>query len=365
MTQNKRILALLTTPFDCGGVQTEMIEFGGEMAKRGHEFIVAGPPGNQIDQLRATGIRFLSLPDPVGWRGLLRYALRIRDLVRQERIDVVAPQAIRPTMAAGLARLFGVRCPIITTIHNVHDPSTAPNAKRVLEWICDSVTFESAYERRLVGLDTLRSGGPVAVVRCGLDLTKYAPRRKNVPADIDVPVIACVARLSSEKNHALLLRAWAKVQTTKKTGLLWIIGDGPLRNLVEYQIHKLGIGDSVRVMGECSNIGDLLQRVDGLVLTSSRESFPRSAREALACGVPVLLPRIGACPEITEGIDAGFLFEPNNEDELVTRLSDWVEHPERLSRLRQEARTKAKLRFGLDVWGRQFDRCLQDACGEV
>ncbi|HTQ81347.1 MAG TPA: glycosyltransferase, partial [Thermoanaerobaculia bacterium] len=66
----------------------------------------------------------------------------------------------------------------------------------------------------------------------------------------------------------------------------------------------------------------VLSGLDVLLVPSlGLESFGLAAREAMACGVPVLASRLGALTEIHAGRDCGALFTPGD----VAELAGWIE----------------------------------------
>lgn len=69
-------------------------------------------------------------------------------------------------------------------------------------------------------------------------------------------------------------------------------------------------------MGELSDLSDLYNETDLLVLTSSYEGTPNVILEAMACGIPVVAPEVGGVPEIVSS-DRGILFPPSDFEALV------------------------------------------------
>lgn len=67
--------------------------------------------------------------------------------------------------------------------------------------------------------------------------------------------------------------------------------------------------------------------------------------EAAATGVPVLASRVGGIPEIVEDRVNGFLFDPNEPQELTARLADFLMDPQPFERAAIEARQRARAAF--------------------
>ena len=126
-----------------------------------------------------------------------------------------------------------------------------------------------------------------------------------------------MARLSEEKGHVYLVEAFSQVHRENPDTRLLVIGDGPLLDLVQRQVADLGITPVVIFTGMQRNIPDHLALLDVFVLSSTRESFPLAAREAMAAGKAVIAPRIGGCPEVVDEDVTGYLFEARNVDQLA------------------------------------------------
>ncbi|SHF80632.1 Glycosyltransferase involved in cell wall bisynthesis [Modicisalibacter ilicicola DSM 19980] len=101
----------------------------------------------------------------------------------------------------------------------------------------------------------------------------------------DKPYIVNVARLVPQKDHALLLRAYAKAAPEE---LLVIVGDGPLRSTLEQQAVELGISEKVHFVGYQANPYPWMHHARLFVLSSRVEGMGIVLTEALACETPVI-----------------------------------------------------------------------------
>jgi glycosyltransferase involved in cell wall biosynthesis len=331
------ILYLMTEPFGIGGVQSDLLILSEDLRARGHRVLVATTQGVLLPELQARGAEFVDIDfhfkDP---RKLAAAAARLRRLVRDERIDLVAPQSVRSSVVAYAAlRLLptryrvpstGKRVPVVTTIHNIHNPRNFQRAAQILRICADFVIFESHYERnRLLahGLSDSRS----AVIHSGIDIERLArpTQTSELAARYGVQpghhlVYGIVARLSEEKGHNYLVDAFAGVLRQQPHARLLIIGDGPLLSQVRQQVESLGLHREVIFTGMQRDIASHLALLDVFVLASTRESFPLSAREAMSASRPVIAPRIGGCPEVVEEGVTGLLFDAANPQDLRDKM---------------------------------------------
>jgi glycosyltransferase involved in cell wall biosynthesis len=88
--------------------------------------------------------------------------------------------------------------------------------------------------------------------------------------------------------------------------------------------------------------------LDGLsVLTvPAPVAFGTFVLEALAAGVPVVLPKVGSYPELVEATGGGILYEPNDAATLAGALAGLLEDPARAAELGRRGRAAVVESFG-------------------
>jgi glycosyltransferase involved in cell wall biosynthesis len=131
-----------------------------------------------------------------------------------------------------------------------------------------------------------------------------------------------VGRLSAEKGLRVLLEAWSRLGGTIP---LRIAGDGPLKEEIAEEIKTKGLS-SVELLGQLppSEIGPLMQGARFLVLPSvCYENFPLAVAEAFACGLPVIVSRLGSMAEIITDGETGMHVAPGDSAELAAK-ADWA-----------------------------------------
>lgn len=282
-----------------GGGQNSRVILANAMAERGHAQVCA--------MLEAKGpfLERLNRRIPLVDIGTRRPALVVARLVRL--FKEVTPQAVITsgpacTVPAVLARaLSRTRTPII-----VHQGTTISGSRR-----------NSAARRTmlyaLVRRAYRRADGVIAV-SCGVaqDLSRVTGipeseisiiRSSTLTPEIKwlashtcphwwlenktLPVILAVGNLSKIKDHATLIRAFAKL-VVKRPCRLVILGEGEERDRLHQLIHHLGIFEHVDLPGHCPNPFSYMARADLLAHTSTHEGSSNVIIEALACGCPVV-----------------------------------------------------------------------------
>lgn len=145
----------------------------------------------------------------------------------------------------------------------------------------------------------------------------------------ELPVIVAAGRLVPEKDHALLLRAFAGMARPVR---LIIVGEGRERPALERQARELGIAGRVALPGFDPNPFAFMRRAGLFVLSSRTEGLPSVLIEAMACGAPVVSTDCRTGPrEILEGGRWGRLVPVGDAAALARAMDDALacdDHPD-------------------------------------
>lgn len=142
------------------------------------------------------------------------------------------------------------------------------------------------YGDQVVGFPRFR------VIHNAIDLSKYA-FNKDVREKLrrgyeeHKLIFGAVGRLSDQKNPLFLIDIFAEIHKKNANTVLWIAGDGELRDAVQERIRRAGLEDCVCLLGVCNNIPDIMQAMDALLLPSLFEGLAFVTIEAQAAGLPV------------------------------------------------------------------------------
>ena len=141
--------------------------------------------------------------------------------------------------------------------------------------------------------------------------------RDALGAGSDRTVLLALGRLHGVKAHDTLIRALARQGPEV---VLWIAGEGPLREELERLAESLGVADRVRFLGWRRDVGRLFAGCDISVFPSRYEPNGTVVMESWAQGKPLIASRAKG-PEwlVDDGVN-GLLFEIDAVDELAEKL---------------------------------------------
>jgi len=306
-----------------------------------------GPLGEEMQQEVPTFHNMLS------GKYDLRVVPRLTELFAMREIDAVV------TVGAGDKMFWGRLCawlagvPVVASaIHSTGWPDSINWLNRRLTSITDRfIGVAAPHGKHLVEVE----GFPkekVTVIPNGIDTDRFVANlrtRNEIRGQWgvleDTPVCGIVAALRPEKDHALFLKAAARVLQQAPKSHFVIVGDGPERPAIESLRDELGLQDHVTMTGSRSDIPELLSAMDCFALTSKNEASPVSILEAMSTQLPVIAPRVGSIPDaVDDGIN-GLLVQASSLEETAQAIATVMQDADKRIAMGQAAREKV-LRYG-------------------
>ncbi|TAE47570.1 MAG: glycosyltransferase family 1 protein [Bacteroidetes bacterium] len=143
------------------------------------------------------------------------------------------------------------------------------------------------------------------------------------------PVFSFCGRFMNRyKGLDLLLEAFAQYRRAGGRGIVWLIGDGEDRDLLQTQAQQLGIAEQVIFWG--SKYGteklDLLAQSDVFVHPSRSEGFPTSVLEAAGLGLPCVVSTETNAGEYIASHHSGIHLAQNDVRHITAALHEMEGH---------------------------------------
>ncbi|WP_436761146.1 glycosyltransferase [Streptosporangium sp. V21-05] len=174
------------------------------------------------------------------------------------------------------------------------------------------------------------------------------------------PRIVSAGRLVRVKRIDLLIDAFAAAApAVAEPWELHIIGDGPLRAVLEAQAARTGLGDRIVFRGQVENIEAEYLDASIVTLSSDFEGWGLVLAEGAACGLPAVACDASAgVRTLVEDGDNGMLAEPGNTGSFAAaleRLMSDAELRRRMGTRGRERMREYRLPRVLDRWEALFD----------
>ncbi|WP_395336163.1 glycosyltransferase [Novosphingobium sp. BL-8H] len=368
MTDALRIVIPIHS-FEPGGVERVALGLARKWHEIGHDVLIVLGRDEGLDRENAPDTlnyrRFRSFVPTARFETIWMMWSMFRILLR-ERADVIFCPGNTYTVVCVLMKLvFGRRCPpVVVKVSN--DLVRADKSPLRRMWYGKWLKVNGFALDRFVALAEPMAGEiaermEVAAHRVAtvhdpaLDtdrLDRLLALDREAPLDRPMRYLA-VGRLATQKNFAMLLRAFAA--GSRPADRLTIVGGGCGRAALEAEVERLSLQGRVVFTGHVASPDGHYRDADCLLLASRFEGVPAVVIEAIAAGLPIVATNCAVSMPMLLGHGArGMLVPVNDVDALAAAIS----RPERLPVLDAASRGFAA-RFTLENAAQSYLRIMQ------
>ena len=267
--------------------------------------------GEPAERFRLAGGRVVILEG-----GYVRKILMLRERLRSGGYDFVHTHGYLGSILGVLASL-NMPIHVVTTLHGALEPGEGPTTRiwwysRTAKWLlalrrarCIAVSEKIAQTWQQHGVSRTR----LTVIHNGIESRgppKASPEaRGHGPVSGQNFCIGMIGRLVPVKDPILFLRIASAVTSVRSDVRFLIVGDGPMRPLVEEESTRGILDGRVSLLGFRSDASELAAGLDLVLFSSESEGIPYALLESMAAGVPTVAPAVGGLPEVlSHGVNA-------------------------------------------------------------
>lgn len=143
-----------------------------------------------------------------------------------------------------------------------------------------------------------------------------------------------------------------------------IAGKGPEKERLQKTIQELSLDNNVELVGYVENAKDYYNSGRVFVLTSSTEGLPRTIIEAMACGIPCVVSKVGDIEDLVKDCENGFVVDDYSDiekfgEKIMLLLCDTKQYNHFSKRATVFARENYSQQAVTDVW----KKILKEVCG--
>lgn len=176
--------------------------------------------------------------------------------------------------------------------------------------------------------------------------------------------LAYIGRLAEGKGLQEILQALQLVQAQSVDVRLVIAGSGPLEAQLRQSAGNMGLEGTVSFAGPV--FGDaklrLLAQSDLFLLPSYSEGLPYAMMEAMAAGVPVVVTRVGAIPDVvSEGVH-GLFAEVRDASSIALAILRLDADRGLLANMGTACRRRISACYSVERLGKDFSRAYAGLC---
>jgi glycosyltransferase involved in cell wall biosynthesis len=231
--------------------------------------------------------------------------------------------------------------------------------RTVLRLLNTKILAVSEHIKRILVNDYQMSPQTIRVLYNGVNLQRFLPLhtesttllRNELNLRAGRPVVLCASNLRPEKGISDLLVAAKEILAQKPDCVFLIVGGGPMADRLTAEALELGIHKSVRFTGLRSDVNQLMQLANVVVVPSTwQEPAALVLLEAMAAFRPLVATRVGGSPELLADGVTGILVEPRTPNQLARAILRLLDSPEEAAAMGRAGRARVEGQFTIERW---------------
>lgn len=159
-------------------------------------------------------------------------------------------------------------------------------------------------------------------------------------------IVGGLFRLEAGKRPELWIMAFNEAMKNDPNLRGVIVGGGRMENSVKEWLENAGLDDIVKIVGEVTDVGSWLSKMDVFLFTSVTEGLPNVLIEAQGFGVPVVSTNVGGVAEVISDGETGLLVDSSSAGDLGKSITKLIGSAER-EKMREDAKNSTRERFSV------------------
>jgi glycosyltransferase involved in cell wall biosynthesis len=322
-------------------------------------------PGPQVGRYEETGVRLHYAPISILRRqlspkeivlfppNLMRGALAVARVARRIGADLIHTNMEVVLDGALAARWLGLPHVLHYRGNSLDQPAAVFD---VLTWIwttlservfCISDATATIFTKRnrSAKVETLYNPIDIAAFSGG---ARSAEVRASLGAGEDEILVGTVGRIHPRKDLETFVRAAAIAGRDRPRARFVVVGapEGAAEEAYLSQVRataaSLGMSERLLFAGARRDMPAVFRALDVFVLSSRHEGFGRVVAEAMAAGIPSVVTREGALPELVIEGTSGLCARATDAQDFATRIGQLIDDPALRASLGASARSRAR-----------------------
>ena len=269
-------------------------------------------------------------------------------------LRIHSPEYLFPT--AYIIKKIHPDIPIVAHYHLDQTGWLWTRMNRTLLNLVDAVVADSEFlKQKLVERVGVREE-KIRVIYCGVDVETIKPKaqkHKSTKAQINEQTlnnkktVLFLGRFIDRKRPDMAIEIFARLHRKHPKTKLVMIGEGPMEEELKVKSQKLKVEHTVEFPGPLFGEEKLKRyhNADLFLFPSAKEGFVLVVLEAMAAGLPMLVPKAMGFPEAVEDGKNGFLASPDDLDDWVRKAEKILFSPPLQRQFRRHSRDIAVKKF--------------------
>ncbi len=180
----------------------------------------------------------------------------------------------------------------------------------------------------------------------------------EVPAGHKLVVTAC--RLTRQKGLIYLMWAMGLLRHTRCPVHLWIVGDGPERSRLAFEVERMRVEGYVTLVGPRTDVPAILRRADLFILPSFHEGMSNAVLEAMLAGTPVVVSDVAGMRELVADGRCGRLVEPGYPKGIAAGIFQALKYEDETRRMAEEGKAWVRQEFSAERFVKRHEELFEE-----
>lgn len=329
-------IAIVIGSLRFGGAERFCVDLANALAKKGHNVTIISLSVQIPLRCELNNVNVICLKN--NRFSVFLNIIALTQLFIRHKFQVIDTHLFLSSFYARIAAFFARTAVIVT-----HEHTLTPWKKsyhRLLELLLSKITDKVICVSKTVAVKRIHDEkiniSKIDIIPIGIDLNRFKPKYPKWSKNVGF-----VGRFVPAKNLFQVIEVYHRVQLFFPNTKLILIGDGPLRDVIEKTITARQLDGRIEITGFVKNVEDFLESISILILLSVREGLPVCILEAMAAGIPVVATQVGAIPEIIVNGKNGFLVCINDVQGTSNIIVDLLRKDEMRKRMGENSQITA------------------------
>lgn len=277
------------------GISTLILDYYSNFDKERFQLdIVASGEYNYelVTEFQEIGVNVRCLPSRR--ISVIKYVESLSKLLKNEKYDAVYLHGSSAIMCIELilARIYGVKIRIVHSHNTTCDHKRADKILRPIFYrnyttalACGTEAGKWLYGKR--PFDIIKNGRNVDLYKFNAHMRKKA--RQYLKVSDNTLLIGHVGNFNAQKNQQFLVLVLKEIIKLNDKVKMFLMGDGETKDTIINMVSAEGLDKFVEFTGSISNVPEMLQAMDVMLLPSLHEGLPLVVIEWQIAGLPCVL----------------------------------------------------------------------------
>ncbi len=318
-----KLLVISCVSLTCGGAERVISILSGKFASHYDAVKIVmwqeAPVFYQIDER----VDIISIEKEIGSSNYLRKILWFRNFLKENNPSLVISFLAKSSIGVLLARIC-LKIKVVVAERN--DPRFLKGGKMMILFRDFLYTFATGILEQTTSSREYFKG--VKLKKTSVIYNPIFMESQYVGKAIGTKKnkkIVSIGRLEPQKNHKMLIDAFAQIHKMYPEYELVVYGEGTCRSALEKQIREKSLTQKVKLPGNQANIFDLICDAELFVMTSNFEGMPNALIEAMCLGIPCVSTEVSGAVDLIKNGENGLLVPVGNKIALVESIKKVID----------------------------------------